>query len=103
MLVLQTCTDPLYILPGSCNETFPTPPDGTCDVSNTAVQQDVVVLEECFIAVNEEVPAGIKQEEIPGDVYFPDEVNYVCVSVSVIRHILPVLRNVNVVLCLLSV
>jgi hypothetical protein len=86
-LVLQSCTDSLHILPGSCNETFPTPSDGTCDVSNTAVQQDVVVVEECFRAVNEEVPTGIKQEEIPEDITFPDiksepdEVSYVCLYV----------------------
>ena len=85
MLVLQSCTDPLHILPGSCNETFPTSSDGTFDVSNTAVQQDVVVVEECSIAVNEEVDIGMKQEEIPDNISFPDiqaeldEVSYVCV------------------------
>jgi hypothetical protein len=85
MLVLQSCTDPLQVLPGSSSETFPTPSDGTCDVSNTAVQQDIVVVEEHFIAVNKEAPTGIKQEEIPEDISFPDikaepdEVSYVCV------------------------
>jgi hypothetical protein len=88
MLVLQSCTDPLQVLPGSSSETFPTSSDGTCDVSNTAVQQDVVVVEERFIAVNEEAPTGIKQEEIPEDIAFPDikpepnEVSYVCVCLS---------------------
>jgi hypothetical protein len=85
MLVLQSCTDSLQILPGSSSETFPTSSDGTCDVSNTAVQQDVVVVEERFVAVNEEAPTGIKQEEIAEDIPFPDikaepdEVSYVCV------------------------
>jgi len=85
MLVLQSCTDPLQVLAGSSNETFPTPSDGTCDVSNTAVQRVVVFVEECFIAVNEEAPIGIKQEEIPEDIAFldikaePDEVSYMCV------------------------
>jgi len=89
MLVLQSCTDSLHFLPGSSCETFPTPSDGTCDVSNTAVQQNVVVVEECSIAVNEEAPTGIKQEEIPEDIAFlniksePDEVSYVCVCVCV--------------------
>jgi hypothetical protein len=55
MLVLQSCTDSLHILPGSSSETFPTPSDGACDVSNTAVQQDAVVLEEGSIAVIEGV------------------------------------------------
>jgi len=87
MLVLQSCTDPLQVLPGSSSKTFPTSSDGTCDVSNTAVQQDVVVVEEGFIAVNEEAPTGIKQEEIPEDISSldiklePNEVSYVCVCI----------------------
>jgi len=85
MLVLQSCTDSLQVPPGSSSETSPTPSDVTCDVSNAAVQQDVLVVEECSIAVNEEAPTGIKQEEIPEDTAFPDiklkpnEVSYVCV------------------------
>jgi hypothetical protein len=85
MLVLQSCTDPLNILPGSSSETFPTSSDGTCDISNTAVQRGVVVVEEGFIAVNEEAPISIKQEKILEDTSFPDvktepdEVSYVCV------------------------
>ena len=63
---------------------FPASSDGTCDVSNTAVQQNVVI-EEHSIAVNKEAGIGIKQEEIPEDITFPDiksetdEVSYVCV------------------------
>jgi hypothetical protein len=84
MLFLQICTDSLHILPGSSSERFPSSSDGTCDVSNTAVQQDIVVIEEGFVSVNEEAPIGIKQEEIPEDISFPDiktepdEVSYVC-------------------------
>ena len=87
VLVLQSCTDSLQVLPGSSSETFPSSSDGTCDVSNTAVQQDTVVVEVGFMAVNEEAPIGIKQEEIPEDIFFPDiktelnEVSYVCVCV----------------------
>jgi len=87
MFVLQSCTDSLQVLPASSSETFPTPSDGTCDVSNTAVQHDAVVVEEGFMAVNEEADIGIKQEEIPEDIFFPDiktepnEVSYVCVCV----------------------
>ena len=89
MVCLQSCTESLHVLPGSSSETFPKPSDGTCDVSNTAVRQDVVVVEERSIAVNEEAPTGIKQEEIPEDIAFlniksePDEVSYVCVCVCV--------------------
>jgi hypothetical protein len=87
MLVLQSCTDSLQVRPGSSSETFPAPSDGTCDISNTAVQQDAVVVEEGFIGVNEEADIGIKQEEIPEDISFldtklePNEVSYVCVYV----------------------
>jgi len=87
MLVLQSCTDSLQVLPGSSSKMFPTPSDGTCDVSNTAVQQDAVVVEEGFIAANEEADIGIKQEEIPEDISFldiklePNEVSYVCVCI----------------------
>jgi hypothetical protein len=86
ILVLQSCTDPLQVLPGSSSETFPSS-DGTCDVSNTAVQQDIVVVEERFLAVNEETSTGIKQENIPENISFsdiktePDEVSYMCVCV----------------------
>ena len=85
MLVLQSCTDPLHILPGSSSETFPTSSDGTYDVSNTEVEEDVVVIEESVIAINKEEDIGIKQEEIPEDISFPDikdepdEVSYVCI------------------------
>jgi len=88
-LVLQTCADPLQVLAGSSSETFPTSSDGTCDVSNTAFQQDIDVVEEGFIAVNEEVDIGIKQEEISDNISFLDiqadldEVSYVCVCVCV--------------------
>jgi len=86
ILVLQSCTDSLQVLPGSASEMFPASSDGTCDVSNTAVQQNVVI-EEHSIAVNKEAGIGIKQEEIPEDISFsdikaePDEVScvYVCV------------------------
>jgi len=84
MLVLQSCTDSLHILPVSSSETIPASSDGTHDVSNIQVEQDVVVIDEGFIAVNKEVDIGIKQEAIPEDINFPgiktepDEVSYVC-------------------------
>jgi L-alanine-DL-glutamate epimerase-like enolase superfamily enzyme len=86
MVFLQTCTDPLHILPGSPSETFPTTFDDTYDVSNTEVEEDVVVIEEGFVAVNEEVDIGVKQEEIPEDINFPD-INAVPDEVSHCVHV----------------
>ena len=85
MVVLQSCTDSLHILPGSSSDTYATSSEGTCDVSNTAVEEDVVVIEESFTAINKEVSIVIKQEENPEEIFFPDiktepdEVSYVCV------------------------
>jgi hypothetical protein len=96
MLVLQNSTDRLHILPGSSGDLHAASSDGVCNFSNTEVEKDVDVIEEGFIPVNEEAGIRIKEEEIPGDITFPDikaepnEVSYVCVCVSVIRYILPV-------------
>jgi len=85
MLVLQSCTDSLQILPGSSGESNATSSDGACNFSSKEVEEDVDLKEEGFIAVNEEADIGIKQEEIPEDINFPDiksepdEVSYVCV------------------------
>ena len=49
MLVLQSYTDSLQVLPGSSGETFPTSSDGACNFNNTEVQEDVVVIEEGFM------------------------------------------------------
>ena len=82
MLVLQSCTDPLHIPPGSSGDTYGTS-DGVCNFSNTEVEEDIDVIEEIFIAMHEQVDRGIKQEKIPGDITFPDiksepdEVSYV--------------------------
>ena len=85
MLVLQSCTDSLHILPGSSGEPHATSSDGACNFSNLEVEEDVDVVEEGFIAIKEEVDIDIKKEEIPEDINFPDiktepdEVSYVCV------------------------
>jgi len=90
MLVLQTCTDSLRILPTSSSETFPTSSDGTYDVGNMNVEDDVDIIEEIFTAVNKQANIGIKQEEIPKAITFPDikaepdEVSYVCVYVCLL-------------------
>jgi hypothetical protein len=65
MLVLQSCTNPLYILPGLSIETFPTSSDGVCNSSSREFEENIDAKEEGFMPVNEEVPIGIKQEEIP--------------------------------------
>jgi hypothetical protein len=85
MLVLQNCTDSLHILPGLSGESHATSCDGACNFSNIEVEENIDVIEEGFIAVNEEAVLGIKQEEVPEDINFPDiktepdEVSYVCV------------------------
>jgi hypothetical protein len=76
MVVLQSCTDSLQFLPSSSSETFPTSSDGTLDVSNTEVEEDIVVIEDGSLAINKGADVCIKQEEIPGD---KDEVSYVCI------------------------
>jgi hypothetical protein len=55
-----------------------------CNVSNIKVEEDVHLIEEVFIAINEEAGKGTKQEEIAGDMFpdiksEPDEVSYVCI------------------------
>ena len=81
MLVLQSCTDPLHILPGSSSATYAT----SCDISNVTVEKDVEVKQEDFKVVNDEVDIEIKQEEISEDINFqdinsvPDGVSYVCI------------------------
>jgi len=94
MLVLQSSTDSLHILPGLSGESHGTSSDGACKFNNIEAEEDVDVIEEAFIAVTEETDTDIKQEMNPEDITFPDmkagpdEVSYVCVSD--IRHILPV-------------
>jgi hypothetical protein len=81
ILVLQSCTDPLHILPDSSSVTCAT----SCNISNVKFEENVDVKEEYFIAINEEVDMGIKQEEMPEDMNFcdvnakPDDVSYVCI------------------------
>jgi hypothetical protein len=87
VLVLQCCTDSRQLLPGSSTDTFPTPPDCTYGVGNITIDEDVAVIEESFTAANRQTDIGIKQEEIYGDIAFPDkeaelnEVSYVSVCV----------------------
>ena len=95
VLVLQSCSDSLHILPSTSSQTN-APSGGVCNFSNTDVEEDVDVIEEIFISINEEVDRGIKHE-IPQDITFPDiksepdEVSYI--SMSGVGHILPMSRN----------
>ena len=103
MLVLQSCTDSLRVRPVSSSETFPTSSDGTLDISNIKVEEDIDVIEEGFIAINKEADIGIKQEEIPEDITFPDikaepdEVS--CVCMYLLLDTLPMSRSVFFFLC----
>jgi hypothetical protein len=87
MLVLQSCTDPLHILPGSSGEIFATSSDCSCDIGNMKVEEDVDVIETRFTGFNEEAAIAIKQEEAPEDITspdikaVPDEVSYMCIYV----------------------
>ena len=72
MLVLQSCTDPLQVLPGSSSETFRSSSDGVCNFNNMEVEEDEDVIEEGFFTINKEVDKDIKQEEIPEAITFPD-------------------------------
>jgi len=87
MLVLQSSSDSLHILPTLSSQTNATS-EGVCNFSKMEVQEDVDVIEEVFISVNEEVDKGINQEEVPGDITLPDinsepdEVSYICMSVT---------------------
>jgi hypothetical protein len=81
MLVLQSCTDPLKVLPGPSSETLPASSDGACNFRNTEVERGIDVKENDFTAVNKEEDIGIKEEEVPGIKSETVEVSYVCVCV----------------------
>jgi len=64
MLVLQSCTDSLQVLPGSPSGTSPTSSNGTCDVSNVKVEEDLdMQWEEVNVKTKEEECIDIKQED----------------------------------------
>jgi hypothetical protein len=102
MLVLQSCTDPLEILPCSSSGTFPASSDGACNFSNVKVEEDVDVNGDGVVAINEELDTGINQEDISEEEDImdiqseTDGVSYICVCVclSVIRQVLPLSRSI---------
>jgi hypothetical protein len=63
MVVLQSCTDSLHVLPGSSCETFSTSSDGIYDVSNLKVEEDIDIKEEEEEDVKAEKGIGNEEEE----------------------------------------
>jgi hypothetical protein len=65
MLVLQSCTDSLHILPGLSTGTLRISSDGTCDVSNVKIEEDLDMQweEEVNVKTEEEECIDIKHED----------------------------------------
>jgi hypothetical protein len=63
VLVLQSCTDPLQVLPGSSCETFPTSSDGTYDVGSVKFEEDIDIKEEEKVIVKVEKDIDSEEEE----------------------------------------
>jgi hypothetical protein len=63
MLVLQSCTDPLQVLPGSSCGTFPSSSDGTYDVGNMKFEEDIDIKEEEKMNVKAEKDIDREEEE----------------------------------------
>jgi len=84
VLVLQSCSDPLHIVPGVSSDTHATS-GGVCKFRIREFEGDVDVIEEIFVAIHDEMDRSIKQEEIAGDIPSPeiksepDDVSYVCI------------------------
>jgi hypothetical protein len=62
MLVLQSCTDPLHILPGSSTDTYATSSDCAYHIGNLKVEEDLDMQEEEG-EVNVKIEKGIGSEE----------------------------------------
>jgi uncharacterized membrane protein len=66
-LVLQSCTDPLHILPGSSSDTYATSSDGAFIVGNVKVEEDLDMQEEeGEVKVKTEKDIGSEEEECIG-------------------------------------
>jgi len=63
MLVLQSCTDPLQVLPGSSCETFPSSSYGTCDIGDIKFEEEIDIKEEEKVNVKAEKGMGSEEEE----------------------------------------
>jgi hypothetical protein len=77
MLVLQSCTDPLEVMAASSTETFPAASDGTYDVGNLKVEEEVDIKWEEVNVKTEEVIGSEEEECIDikdeGDIYSEEE------------------------------
>ena len=77
MLVLQSCTDPLHILPGSSSDTYGTSSDCAYHVGNMKVEGDLDMQEEEEVNVKTETGTGIEEVEYIGikeEVIYSEEV-----------------------------
>jgi hypothetical protein len=63
MLVLQSCTDPLQVLPGSSCVTFQSSSDGTYAVCNINFEEDINIQEFEKVNVKVEKDVGSEEEE----------------------------------------
>ena len=78
MLVLQSCTDPLHILPSSSSDTYGTLSDCAYHVGNVKVEKDLDMQEEeREVNVKTEKGIGSEEEECIGiedeDIYSEEE------------------------------
>jgi hypothetical protein len=62
MLILQSCTDFLQVMADLSSETFPTSSDGTYDIGNVKVEEDIDMQEE--EEVNVKIENVIVSEEV---------------------------------------
>jgi len=72
MLVLQSCTDSLQVLPGSSIETFPTSYDCAYDVGNVKVEEELDMQEEELVNVKIEEEESIDNKHEDG-IYSEEE------------------------------
>jgi hypothetical protein len=63
MLLLQSCTDSLHILPGSSVETFPPLSNGTYDCGNIKLEENIDIKEEEEVNVITDSAIGSEEEE----------------------------------------
>jgi len=73
MLVLQSCTDPLHILPGSSTDTYGTSSDCAYYVGNMKVEEDLDMQEECVVIKDEQGIYSEEEEEEKKDIDTKEE------------------------------